>query len=148
MKRRMYDVHDLQRFIEAQAGVFEGAYSELRAGRKTGHWMWFIFPQMRGLGFSSMSEYYGIASLEEARSYLEHPVLGARLIECVRIVNSVKGRSVQEIFGSPDDLKFKSSMTLFARAAPENTIFVEAINKYCGGKFDQATLDLLESRRI
>jgi uncharacterized protein (DUF1810 family) len=137
----MKDVYNLQRFVDAQAGVFEGACAELRRGSKTGHWMWFIFPQLRGLGFSAMAEYYGITSLAEAKSYLEHPLLGERLIECSRIVTSIEGRTLSQIFGSPDDMKFKSSMTLFTRAAPENSIFIEAIDKYCDGRFDQLTLD-------
>jgi uncharacterized protein (DUF1810 family) len=141
----MKDDYNLQRFVDAQAGVFEGACAELRRGRKTGHWMWFIFPQLRGLGFSSMAEYYGITSLAEAKWYLEHPLLGERLIECSRIVTLIEGRSLREIFGSPDDMKFKSSMTLFARAAPENPIFIAAIDKFCGGQFDSLTLDLLRS---
>ena len=139
----MKDVYNLQRFGEAQAGVLEGACAELRRGRKTGHWMWFIFPQLKGLGFSSMAEYYGITSLAEAKSYLEHPLLGERLIECSRIVTLIEGRSSREIFGSPDDLKFKSSMTLFSHAATANSIFIEAIDKYYGGKFDSLTLDRL-----
>ena len=100
----MKDVYNLQRFVDAQAGVFEGVCAELRRGRKTGHWMWFIFPQLRGLGSSSMAEYYGITSLAEAKSYLEHPLLGDRLMECSRLVTSIEGRSLREIFGSPDDL--------------------------------------------
>jgi len=107
--------------------------------------MWFIFPQLKGLGFSSMAEYYGIASLAEARAYMEDPLLGERLIECSRIVTLIEGRSLREIFGSPDEMKFKSSMTLFARAAPENSIFIAAIDKFCGGQFDSLTLDLLRS---
>jgi uncharacterized protein (DUF1810 family) len=136
----MKDVYNLQRFVEAQEGVYEGACVELRRGRKTGHWMWFIFPQLRGLGTSSMAEYYGITSLAEARAYLDHPLLGERLIECSRIVTLIEGRTLMEIFGSPDDMKFKSSMTLFAHAATENSIFIEALNKYCEGKFDPLTL--------
>jgi uncharacterized protein (DUF1810 family) len=136
----MKDDYNLQRFVDAQEGVVEGACAELRRGRKTGHWMWFIFPQLRGLGSSSMAEYYGITSLAEARAYLEDPLLGERLIECSRIVTSIEGRSLREIFGSPDDMKFKSSMTLFARAAAENSIFIEAINKFCDGSFDPLTL--------
>jgi len=136
----MKDVYNLQRFIEAQEGVYEGACAELRRGRKTSHWMWFIFPQLRGLGSSSMAEYYGITSLAEAKSYLEHPLLGERLMKCSRIVTSIEGRSLREIFGSPDDMKFKSSMTLFAHAAAENSIFIEAISKFCDGKFDPLTL--------
>jgi uncharacterized protein (DUF1810 family) len=139
----MKDDYNLQRFVDAQAGVFEGACAELRQGRKTGHWMWFIFPQLRGLGFSSMAECYGLTSLDEAKAYLEHPVLGARLTECSRLVTSIEGRTLREIFGSPDDMKFRSSMTLFARAAEENLIFSEAIQKYCGGKYDPLTIALL-----
>jgi uncharacterized protein (DUF1810 family) len=141
----MKDDYNLQRFVDAQEGVFESACAELRRGRKTGHWMWFIFPQLRGLGFSSMAEYYGITSLAEAQSYLQHPLLGERLIECSRIVTLIEGRSLRDIFGSPDDMKFKSSMTLFAHAAPENSIFIEAINTICGGRFDSLTLDQLQS---
>jgi uncharacterized protein (DUF1810 family) len=136
----MKDVYNLQRFVDAQAGVYEGACAELRRGRKAGHWMWFIFPQLRGLGFSSMAEYYGITSLAEARAYLEDPLLGVRLMECSRIVTLIEGRTLMDIFGSPDDMKFKSSMTLFAHAAPENSIFIEAINKFCDGSFDPVTL--------
>jgi uncharacterized protein (DUF1810 family) len=136
----MKDVYNLQRFVDAQEGVFEGACAELRRGRKTGHWMWFIFPQLRGLGSSSMAEYFGITSLAEARAYLDHPLLGERLIACSRIVTLIEGRSLLDIFGSPDDMKFKSSMTLFAHAAPENSIFIEAINKFCDGSFDPVTL--------
>jgi uncharacterized protein (DUF1810 family) len=139
----MKDDYNLQRFVDAQAGVFEGACAELRQGRKTGHWMWFIFPQLRGLGFSSMAECYGLTSLDEAKAYLEHPVLGARLTECSRLVTSIEGRTLREIFGSPDDMKFRSSMTLFARAAEENLIFSEAIQKYCGGEYDPLTIALL-----
>jgi uncharacterized protein (DUF1810 family) len=139
----MRDVYNLQRFVDAQAGVFESACAELRLGRKTGHWMWFIFPQLRGLGSSSMAEYYGITSLAEARSYLEHPLLGERLIECSRLVTLIDGRSLRDILGSPDDMKFKSSMTLFAHAAPEASIFIEAITIFCGGRFDPLTLNRL-----
>ena len=136
----MKDDYNLQRFVDAQEGVVEGACAELRRGRKTGHWMWFIFPQLRGLGSSSMAEDYGITSLAEARAYLDHPLLGVRLMECSRLVTLIEGRSLRDIFGSPDDMKFKSSMTLFAHAATENSIFIEAINKYCGGSFDPVTL--------
>jgi uncharacterized protein (DUF1810 family) len=136
----MKDVYNLQRFVDAQAGVYEGACAELRRGRKTGHWMWFIFPQLKGLGASSMAEYYGIPLLAEARAYLDHPLLGERLMECSRLVTLIEGRTLMDIFGSPDDMKFKSSMTLFAHAALENSIFIEALNKYCEGKFDPLTL--------
>ena len=141
----MSDPFDLKRFVDAQASVYEQVRRELRAGRKESHWMWFIFPQLRGLGSSPMAEYYGIASLAEARAYMEDPLLGERLIECSRIVTLIEGRSLREIFGSPDDMKFTSSMTLFAHAVTENSIFIEAMQKYCAGQYDPLTLDLLRS---
>ncbi len=137
----MTDAYNLQRFVDAQASVIKGVRAELCQGRKTGHWMWFIFPQLKGLGFSSMSQLYGITSLAEAESYLDHPLLGPRLIECTRLVNSIEGHSLCEIFGTPDDQKFRSAMTLFAHATSQNTIFIETLNKFCGGKFDPATLE-------
>ena len=133
----------LQRFVDAQDPVYERACSELRAGRKTSHWMWFVFPQLRGLGHSQMATTYGIASRAEAEAYLKHPVLGPRLRECTRIVNAVEGRSVGEIFGYPDDLKFRSSMTLFASVAQEEPIFKDALEKYFDGEPDPRTLQLL-----
>jgi uncharacterized protein (DUF1810 family) len=137
-------IFDLDRFLSAQTGIFDTALSELEAGRKQSHWMWFIFPQMRGLGISPTAYKYGIVSLEEAKAYLAHPVLGERLRRCTEAVLGVKGLSLHEIFGSPDDMKFGSSMTLFAlaAAAPED-IFRQAINRYCSGQMDQRTLDLL-----
>jgi uncharacterized protein (DUF1810 family) len=141
LQRRRMDEFNLNRFVDAQASVYEGVLAELRQGCKTGHWMWFIFPQLKGLGFSSTAQYYGIGSLAEAESYLAHPQLGQRLLECTRLVNSIEGRSLREIFGTPDDLKFRSSMTLFAHATSQNAIFLEALNKFCGGNFDPATLD-------
>ena len=137
------DRYNLQRFVDAQASVYERARAELERGRKTSHWMWFIFPQIRGLGRSRTAEKYSIQSLEEARAYLAHPVLGARLRECVRIVNQLEGTSLAEIFGFPDELKFRSSMTLFARAAPGEPMFREALRKYCGSEPDPLTLDRL-----
>jgi uncharacterized protein (DUF1810 family) len=145
------DRYDLRRFVEAQAGVYEQACAELRAGRKRSHWMWFVFPQIRGLGSSEMAVKYAISSLEEARAYLDHAVLGPRLQECAGIVVEVQGRTVQEIFGYPDDLKFHSSMTLFDRAAAlsaeaegsSERVFHEALQKYFGGEMDQGTLDLI-----
>jgi uncharacterized protein (DUF1810 family) len=129
---------DLQRFVTAQAPVYADVCEELRAGRKTSHWMWFIFPQIAGLGQSAMARKYAISGLDEARAYLAHPVLGPRLIECTRLVG-VSGRPVEDIFGSPDDMKFRSSMTLFVRAQGEG-VFGEAIERYCGGRADEATL--------
>jgi len=132
------DVFDLKRFVTAQERVYAGVCDELRRGRKTSHWMWFIFPQIAGLGLSAMSRRYAISGLDEARAYLAHPVLGPRLIECTRLVGK-SGRSLEEIFGSPDDMKFRSSMTLFAKAQGEG-VFREAIEKHCGGALDEATL--------
>jgi uncharacterized protein (DUF1810 family) len=143
----MNDDYHLQRFVDTQADIYESVLAELRQGRKTGHWMWFIFPQLKGLGISSTAQYYGIASLAEARSYLDHPLLGPRLIECTQIVTSIEDRSLREIFGTPDDLKFRSSMTLFAQATSKNAIFLEALEKFCGGNYDPATLELLGLRR-
>jgi uncharacterized protein (DUF1810 family) len=139
----MKDPHRLERFVRAQDPLMEKALAELRAGRKESHWMWFVFPQLRGLGHSAMAERFGISSLEEARAYLDHPVLGPRLIECTKLVNEVKGRPAEEIFGYPDDMKFLSSMTLFAHASSGNEVFEEAVKKYFGGKFDGATLQRL-----
>ena len=142
----MNDPHDLQRFVDAQESVIEQVLSELRAGRKQGHWMWFIFPQLKGLGHSAMANHYGIASKEEAEAYLNHPVLGPRLIESTQLVNAVAGRSIDAILGYPDNLKFRSSITLFALVAPENSLFREALRKYFDGKMDDRTADLLQSR--
>ena len=137
----MTNPHNLQRFLSAQAPVIEQVRAELRAGRKRGHWMWFVFPQIAGLGHSDMARRYAIASLDEARAFAAHEILGARLIECAALVVAVKGRSIGEIFGSPDDLKFHSSMTLFARAALEEPVFKEAPRKYFGGVEDRATVE-------
>jgi uncharacterized protein (DUF1810 family) len=137
----MDDPHNLHRFVQAQERVFERVRAELEGGMKRSHWMWFIFPQIRGLGSSPMAQMYAIASLGEAKAYLQHPVLGARLRECVRLVNAVEGRTRHEIFGSPDDMKFHSSMTLFALADPSEPIFVAALKKYCDGAYDSATTD-------
>ena len=134
------DPFDLRRFVSAQAAVYRTAVDELRDGRKRGHWMWFVFPQLRGLGSSPMAARYGISSLDEARAYLAHEVLGPRLRECTRLVNEVQGRSIDEIFGSPDDLKLCSSMTLFARATDANQDFVALLDRFYGGQQDQLTL--------
>ncbi|MEW6357208.1 MAG: DUF1810 domain-containing protein [Planctomycetota bacterium] len=135
---------DSIRFTKAQEGVYDRALAELRAGRKRSHWMWFIFPQIEGLGHSSTSRYYAIKSLEEARQYLNHPVLGPRLLECAEAVLAIEGRSVAEIFGYPDDLKLRSCMTLFAQAAEAGSVFVRVLDKYFHGEQDSRTLDLLE----
>ncbi len=139
----MAEGYNLQRFVEAQDPIFERVCAELRAGEKRSHWMWFIFPQVRGLGSSSIATRFAIASLAEAEAYAQHAVLGERLRECTRLVNAVQRRSVSEIFGYPDDLKFHSSMTLFAKAAPMVEAFGEALQKYFEGKLDQLTLDRL-----
>jgi uncharacterized protein (DUF1810 family) len=137
------DPFDLQRFVDAQAGVYHTVVEELRAGRKRSHWIWFIFPQIAGLGSSPTAARYAIASLDEARAYLQHHVLGPRLHECAQLVNQVRGRSINEIFGSPDDLKVRSSMTLFARATDDNEDFVALLDKYYGGEQDPLTLEQL-----
>ena len=136
----MNDPYNLQRFVDAQKPVFEQVCSELREGCKKSHWMWFIFPQIRGLGRSPMAERFAIGSLQEARTYLGHAVLGGRLRECTSIVNGVEGKSAAEIFGFPDDLKFCSSMTLFAKAG-DGAVFRRAIEKYFGGRMDSGTLE-------
>jgi uncharacterized protein (DUF1810 family) len=135
------DSYDLQRFVDAQDRVFEQVRQELQDGSKRSHWMWFVFPQIAGLGFSQMAARYAISSLAEATAYLAHPVLGPRLKECTQLVLQVEGRSIRQIFGQPDDMKFRSSMTLFARAAPDEPIFTKALQKYFGGELDRMTLE-------
>jgi uncharacterized protein (DUF1810 family) len=137
------DPHNLQRFVDAQNAVFEQVCAELRAGQKQGHWMWFIFPQLRGLGNSELAGHFAIASRDEAQMYLKHRVLGPRIRECTRLVNLVEGRLINQIFEYPDDLKFRSSMTLFAAATPENKIFNDALQKYFRGEPDRLTLERL-----
>jgi uncharacterized protein (DUF1810 family) len=139
----MEDAFDLARFLSAQAGVYPQVLAELGAGQKRSHWIWFIFPQMKGLGVSSHSQFYGIGSLEEAKAYWRHPVLGPRLEECTILVNQVQKQPIERILGSPDDLKFRSSMTLFSRAARDTAVFTQALDKYFGGKPDLLTLELL-----
>jgi uncharacterized protein (DUF1810 family) len=134
------DPFDLQRFVAAQAPVYERVRAELRNGRKHSHWMWFVFPQIAGLGRSAMAQRYAISSLDEAKAYLAHPVLGQRLRECTRLMVQVDGKSAYEILGSPDDMKFCSCMTLFARAAPQDEIFGAALDKYFDGGVDASTL--------
>lgn len=136
----MDDPYNVQRFVAAQQPVFEMACAELRAGKKQTHWMWFIFPQIEGLGQSPMAVRFAISSLDEARAYLDHPVLGPRLRECSRLVAAVDGRSIEEILGYPDDMKFRSSMTLFAQASSDNQVFLDCLRKYFGGEPDAATL--------
>lgn len=134
---------DLERFVVEQQGAYDGVLRELRAGRKTGHWIWFIFPQLAGLGRSSMSQQFAISSLEEARAYLAHPVLGPRLSECCETLIAVDGRSAAEILGSLDAMKLRSSMTLFHRASPDDTVFERMLDRYFDGVPDAATDALL-----
>lgn len=135
---------DLDRFVKAQDPVIETVLRELRSGCKESHWMWFVFPQLRGLGRSPLAQHYGIDNLAEARAYLEHPILGPRLKVCVEAVLSVSGRTLHEIFGSPDDMKFRSSMTLFNLANPIETLFQQALDRYCDGQMDPGTLRLVK----
>jgi uncharacterized protein (DUF1810 family) len=137
------DPYNLQRFVDAQAPLFEQVLRELGGGEKTSHWMWFIFPQIRGLGRSYIAEQFAISSLTEAEAYIRHAILGPRLRECTRLVNAVEGRSAREIFDSPDDLKFRSCVTLFVRATPDNAVFEQALQKYFEGQPDPRTLEFL-----
>jgi uncharacterized protein (DUF1810 family) len=141
----MSDPYDLQRFVDAQNPVYDQVCAELRDGRKKSHWMWFIFPQIGGLGSSQLARKFAVSSLAEAAAYLAHPILGPRLVECAKLVNLVKGRPIEQVFGYPDDLKFRSSMTLFAHATPDNEVFIDALKKYFGGQFDPATLARLQA---
>jgi uncharacterized protein (DUF1810 family) len=145
----MTDPYELERFVSAQnrADTFKTAVGELRAGRKRSHWMWFVFPQIAGLGHSPMSQTYAISSLEEARAYLAHDVLGARLVECARILAGLEGLTAQDIFGGIDALKLRSSMTLFAYADSANPIFGQVLEAYFGGIPDEATERLLGADR-
>jgi uncharacterized protein (DUF1810 family) len=144
MEASMNDRYDLDRFVEIQAEVYTEVLRELRAGQKTGHWMWFIFPQIAGLGRSPMAERFAISSLEEARAYLDHPVLGKRLRECTQAVMDVEGKTAHAIFGFPDEMKFRSCMTLFARAATDDEIFGEVLEKYFSGESDRLTVEKLK----
>jgi uncharacterized protein (DUF1810 family) len=141
--RSQEDPYHLSRFLEAQAGDYDQALSEIRNGQKQTHWMWYIFPQIDGLAVSSISKDYSIKSIDEAKAYLEHPVLGPRLLECAEAVVGVEGRSATEIFGSPDDLKLRSCATLFACVSPPGSVFDRLLGKYYGGGRDGKTLDLL-----
>jgi len=139
----MDDPFNLNRFVQAQDPLLAQVRQELRAGHKRSHWMWFVFPQLSGLGHSAMARHYAIGSLAEAQAYLRHPILGSRLVECTELVNGVEGRFVQQIFGSPDDMKFHSSMTLFALAQPEALVFHQALAKYFAGTQNRVTADML-----
>ena len=139
------DPFDLKRFVTAQAPVFGSALEELKKGRKRTHWVWFVFPQLRGLGPSSMAAFYGIGSLEEASAYLGHPLLGPRLVLCTETVLAIKGKTLRDIFGSSDDMKFRSSVTLFARASDDDgVVFRRALDLYCQDRPDDRTLALWE----
>ena len=137
------DPHLLRRFVEAQKNDYEEALFEIKSGRKRSHWMWYVFPQFAGLGFSSTSQHYAIKSLDEAKSYLAHPLLGPRLAECVDALLAIEGRSAHEIFGSPDDMKLRSCATLFACVSPAGSPFEKLLDKYFQGKRDEKTLQLL-----
>lgn len=141
----MSDLFNLQRFVDAQSPVYADVLDELRAGEKTTHWMWFIFPQLKDLGRSSIAKHYGITSLAEAVAYLEHPVLGKRLLECTELMLASRGKTALDILGTPDDLKFRSCMTLFMAARPDLPIWDAALRKYFGGKADAATMALVYS---
>ena len=140
------DPYDLNRFISAQQGIYDRALAELKDGLKRTHWMWFIFPQIDGLGHSPTSRIYSIKSLEEARQYLAHPVLGARLLECAEAVLAVKGRSALDIFGNPDVMKLQSSMTLFGLVAGPQSVFERVLEKFYGGKQDNRTIEIVGRR--
>ncbi len=139
------DPHDLSRFVQAQMGDYDQALSEIRAGRKQSHWMWYIFPQFDGLGFSSMSQRYAIKSVAEAEAYLRHPILGPRLRECSESLLAISGFSAHDIFGSPDDMKLQSCATLFAQVSGPGSAFERVLDKYFEGEPDQRTLDLIDA---
>jgi uncharacterized protein (DUF1810 family) len=138
-------MHDLQRFVDAQQGVYQQALAEIQRGRKQSHWMWFVFPQYDGLGFSEHARLYAIKSLEEAKAYLAHPLLGPRLLECAEAVLKAEGRTAHEIFGSPDDLKLHSCATLFAAISPPGSVFEGLLDRFFGGVGDEKTRRLIDS---
>ena len=142
------DVHDLGRFVDAQHSSYEHALAEIASGRKRSHWMWYVFPQIAGLGISATSRRYAIASLAEAGAYLRHELLGPRLIACAEAALAVEGSSAREIFGSPDDLKLRSSATLFAQVSPAGSVFHRLLDKYFGGEPDEATLRLIAASAV
>ena len=143
MGKGEYDQHGLSRFLEAQAGIYESALAEIRAGRKQSHWMWFIFPQVAGLGFSATSQHFAIKSRAEAEAYLAHPVLGARLNECAEAALEVKDRSADDVFGPVDAMKLRSSATLFAAVSPHGSVFQRILDRYFQGRADDRTNELL-----
>ena len=139
------DTYPLQRFLDAQQRLYSQVCAELRSGQKRTHWMWFIFPQIKGLGTSTTAQKYAISGIDEAKAYLEHPLLGLRLRECTQLVNEVSGRSIEDIFGYPDHLKFHSSMSLFAHIKPDDKVFTAALRKYFKGEFDRNTIAQLSA---
>ena len=141
----MSDIYNLQRFLDAQESIYEEVLEELKQGRKTSHWMWYIFPQIKGLGRTSTAQHFAISSLEEAKAYLKNSILESRLRECTRLVLEIDNRNIKQIFGHPDYLKFRSSMTLFLYATKDNKIFNDALLKYFEGQPDQLTLDILKN---
>jgi uncharacterized protein (DUF1810 family) len=141
------NLFQLNRFIQAQEKIYDSVLEELRDGQKQSHWMWYIFPQIDGLAYSATSKYYAIKSIEEAQRYLHHPVLGMRLVECAKTVLAIEGRSISQIFGYPDDMKLKSSMTLFAYVASPHSVFIRLLDKYFNGERDEKTLQLLDKLR-
>lgn len=141
----MKDAYNLKRFVKAQDSIYQQVLDELGAGQKRGHWMWYVFPQIQGLGYSGMAQTYAITSQQEAAAYEEHEVLGSRLRQCTQLVMAVEGRSLKTIFGYPDDLKFRSAMTLFLLSVADNDLFKDALHKYCEGAPDQLTLDILHN---
>ena len=143
MNDRPDDYYDLYRFVEAQDQIYDQVYSELRQGLKLTHWMWFVFPQLEGLSLSATSRKFEISSLEEAIAYLEHPLLGPRLRKCTELVNSTSGKTINQILGPTDSLKFRSSMTLFAHATKENSVFESALQKFFDRQYDHLTLERL-----
>ena len=143
----MPNEYNLQRFLDAQDHVYGAVLDELRAGRKSGHWMWFIFPQITGLAHSGTAQKFAMASLDEAKAYLQHPILGPRLRECTQLVLNVEGRSAERIFGYPDHLKFRSCLTLFMTATTDNKVYKDALLKYFNGKPDELTLDILAQQQ-
>jgi uncharacterized protein (DUF1810 family) len=145
MMEAMPELYNLARFVAAQAPIYMQVRDELRAGRKASHWMWFIFPQIVGLGSSPTARFFAIGSRAEAAAYLQHPVLGPRLMECTKLVNGIEGRTAFDIFGSPDDRKFRSSVTLFKEAASDDAVFRQALDKYFAGEPDRRTLEKLVS---
>jgi uncharacterized protein (DUF1810 family) len=139
-------LNDLSRFLSVQQNIFAQVVKELRNGKKTSHWMWFIFPQIEGLGHSSTSKYYSIKNINEAKEYIDHPILGMRLLECCNIILKIDGKTASDIFGYPDDIKLRSSLTLFHSIAPEHKVFADVLKKYFASDQDEKTISILRKR--